>query len=448
MRIFSKLMSVLLGTTLVLSLVACGNTDVKSTSTETSTVTQQTQKEEVKKDPVSLKVLLLYADDARKTIHDKYFVPNIKKELPDYDVEFELGGGGEDYTNKLKTYNASGEMPDIWYATGPNVMQPIVKAGNVEDLLPYITKDGFADKYKNKAVIAPETDGKLYGLLSGSDAYFTPRVFYNKDIFEKYGVAVPKTLDEFMAACKVFNQNGIVPVSLYGKAGWSPQQFLFQELVMSENPQAVTDLASGKAKWSDKIYVDAMNTIQNMVNEGVFQKGLTSMDDGAVLELFTSKKAAMFMNMSWNLPTMAKDPNIDFMIFPQTNTAVDNSQRVMFYGGTYAGYAVSSKSKSIGDAVKLAEWLTVKDATFFNADSKSPTALDTGIKIEGMPDITARSVKQFDEAPNKILVLYASFNSKTSAETGVLFEKLLTGKYSGEDFAKDIEKTWSENFTN
>ena len=37
--------------------------------------------------------------------------------MPNVEVEYDLGGGGQDYANKLKAYNASGDMPDVWFSS-------------------------------------------------------------------------------------------------------------------------------------------------------------------------------------------------------------------------------------------------------------------------------------------------------------------------------------------
>jgi raffinose/stachyose/melibiose transport system substrate-binding protein len=48
--------------------------------------------------------------------------------------------------------------------------------------------------------------GKLYGV----PIWVRPMtIFYKKSIFDKYGIAEPKTFDELEQACKVLKANGI-----------------------------------------------------------------------------------------------------------------------------------------------------------------------------------------------------------------------------------------------
>lgn len=52
-------------------------------------------------------------------------------------------------------------------------------------------------------------------------------VIYNKDLFEKAGVAIPRTWSELLEACKTFKARGIVPVLQTYKEPWTLAQGLF-----------------------------------------------------------------------------------------------------------------------------------------------------------------------------------------------------------------------------
>lgn len=84
--------------------------------------------------------------DGNQTKILEYIKENLAEALPDVEVEFEPGGGGEDMANKLKTYNASGDLPDVWYSTADSAAA-IRSAGNMENLTDYVTEDGFLDNY-------------------------------------------------------------------------------------------------------------------------------------------------------------------------------------------------------------------------------------------------------------------------------------------------------------
>jgi ABC-type sugar transport system, periplasmic component len=171
----------------------------------------------------------------------------------------------------------------------------MLTTGNVLDLTSYITKDGFLDKYSSKP--PAYTDGKYYTLVAGNDNYFTPRIFYHKDIFTKYNLTVPKTLDDLIDTAKILESNGITPMSIYAKDGWAFNTYMFQTMVMAEDPQVMKDLMSGKTDFNNKVVINAINNIQKLAKAGVFQKGALTMEYGALQDLFVQKKDGNVRNV-------------------------------------------------------------------------------------------------------------------------------------------------------
>jgi hypothetical protein len=68
-------------------------------------------------------------------------------------------------------------------------------------------------------------DGKTYS--AGLGVSITSMLFYNKALFQKYGVKVPTTYDELKAAVKVFAAKGIIPIAHGDKAKWPIQSEIF-----------------------------------------------------------------------------------------------------------------------------------------------------------------------------------------------------------------------------
>ena len=116
-----------------------GETDAKDTQGAAETTSGE---------PVKLKAFLMSEDEARVRLYNECYAPNVKNDLPNLDVEFELPGKG--YQEKLRIYNASGELPDVFF--GWNI---ILESDNAVNLTPYIEKDGFIDRYKTKSALVP-----------------------------------------------------------------------------------------------------------------------------------------------------------------------------------------------------------------------------------------------------------------------------------------------------
>lgn len=430
-----KFVTIAITAAMMLSISACG-----SKTTNTASTNNPAQK-------VKLKFLMTSADENRNKIRDNYIKKNLEKEFPNVEIEYELGGGGDDYYNKLKTYNASGNLPDIWFSE-QNLSLVMLNAGNCLDLTSYVKKDGFDQKFKMKEVIAPQKDGKIYCLQPGADQYFTPRLFYHKDIFTKNNIQVPKTFDELLDACKKLKDSGVVPISIVGKGGWSPNLHLLQTMIMAEDPNVAVDLVNNKTDFNNPVVKNAVGRIQKLVQIGAFDKGVTNVDYGPAMEQFNSNKSAMLAMFTWELPNLEKtNKDLDFMLWPAAKDGVDANASIQYWGAPLSGYFVWKDTKNPEVAAKFAMYCTKMEAEFYNTENKAPTSYDTGIKLDGMSELAQKNFNQFNDAKLKIPSLWSAvYNAGTSAEITTADGKLLTGDYSPDNYIKDINPVWKENF--
>ena len=446
-----RLTAIALALTMVVSLTACGGNKESADKVDStnSNVSQdkETEKKEQSNEKVKIKFLSLSSDENRNNIREKYIKVNVEKEMPNVEVEYDLGGGGQDYANKLKTYNASGDLPDVWFSE-QNLSLVVVEAGNALDLYPYVKETGFDKKFKMPEVIAPDKDGKLYCVQPGADQYFTPRLWYHKDIFEQYNIKVPETFDQLIEVCKTLKSKGLVPISIVGKDGWTPNLHMLQTMIMAEDPQVAVDLVNNKTDFSNPVVKNALARIQQLVQIGAFADGVTNIDYGPAVEMYTSGKAAMLAMFSWETTNLeAAAPDTDFIVWPSAKEGNDPNASIQYWGAPLSGYLVSAKTKNPEVAAKFAMFCATQDALYYNIEQKAPTALDTGVEITDMSPLLKKNLDQFNAAQLKVPSLWSAvFNTKMSAEIATLNSKLLTGQYSPDDYIKAINPVWAENF--
>lgn len=433
---FSKLLCLAISAVTIFSLSACASGDKKGNDSSGDANSQK----------VKIKFLSLSADDNRNKIREDFIKKNIEKAMPNVEVEYDLGGGGQDYYNKLKTYNASGDLPDVWFSE-QNLSLVVLNSGNCLDLTDYVKKAGFDQKFTMKEAIAPWKDGKIYCLQPGADQYFTPRLFYHKEIFTANNIQVPKTFDELVAACKALKDKGIVPMSVVGKDGWTPNLHMLQTMMMVEDPNAVVDLVNNKTDFTNPVVKNALGRIQQLVKAGAFDPGVTNVDYGPAVEQFTAGKSAMLAMFTWELPNLEKSvKDLDFMLWPSAKEGVDTSAAIQYWGAPLSGYLVSKNTKNPEVAAKFAMFCAEQDALFYNTVNKAPTAYDTGIKLEGMSELAKKNLDQFNAAKLKVPSLWSAvYDTKMSAEISTADSRLLTGQYSPDDFIKAINPIWKNN---
>jgi len=392
---------------------------------------------------VKLRVVTITTDENRNRIMEEFIKPGLAEALPHIEVEFEPGGGGEDMANKLKTFNASGDMPDVFWSDA-GYFTPLKSTGSIMDLTEAITKDGFIDKYAIPEALK-HIDGKIYSISSGADAYFTPVIFYHKDLFEQAGVQVPATFDELIAVAKKLKDQGIVPAVTPGKDGWGPKLFLLQQMIQIGDPQAMIELVSNRTDFDNPSVRAGAARIERLGKGGGFPAGVANLGYGPAIEMFTAKKAAMYFMFTWELPNLAKDENVDFFPFPPASDKYDPNQYVQFWGSPVNGYAVSAHTKHPEEAVQLAEYLAMSDARFFESTG-APIALNTGNETAEPGPLMKKFIDWYNAIPTKIPSLALnSLDARTSAELSAQGALLLTGQYSAEMFSEQMNRIWKEN---
>ncbi|MFB3978762.1 ABC transporter substrate-binding protein [Microbacterium proteolyticum] len=125
-------------------------------------------------------------------------VEAFQKKYPNVKVNYvNAGTNTEEYTKLQNAIKAGSGAPDVvqieYYA-----FPQFALSDSLLDLAPY----GFGDlagDYSPGTWGSVEFDGKIYGLPQDSGPM---ALFYNKEVFDQFGIAVPTTWDEYVAAAE------------------------------------------------------------------------------------------------------------------------------------------------------------------------------------------------------------------------------------------------------
>jgi len=108
------------------------------------------------------------------------------------------------------------DVIQYWYTS----VGALAQAGALEDITDWVENDADIDSSDFiQSIFGPYTqaDGKTYGLPIDGDTHV---LFYNKEILERNGVAVPTTWDEYTAAAKKITEaekaNGVYGAAILG----------------------------------------------------------------------------------------------------------------------------------------------------------------------------------------------------------------------------------------
>lgn len=277
--------------------------------------------------------------------------PNVKIQVEALD--------DESYKTKFKAYASGSDMPDLVNTWGqPSFLDEVIDAGLLAELNPADYKDyGFIQG----ALDGFSKDGKLYGLARNTDVM---AFYYNKSMFEKYGVKVPETYDDLMAAVNTFKAAGVIPVSMDGSDKWPLSIYinaLYQQYNGSSSSKEIRE-AVKTGDYSNEAWTKSLDQLKKSIDAGIFQTGFETTDYATSMNLFTNGQAAMYYMGSWEI-SMATNENIPEEI--RNNIGVFNMPAVEGGKGTKTdltawnggGHAVTANSKVKAEAIKLLNYM-------------------------------------------------------------------------------------------
>lgn len=255
-------------------------------------------------------------DQVMREISDQYS----KEKGGKWKIEIETTADRPSYLQKLKTLIAGGNMPDIIDIDADPYCQELVDAGKLVDVKKFLQDNDKYDKFYPIALKYQEfTDGSMYTLPL---EYHVEMTWYNKEIFAKYNLTPPTTMDEWLNVCKTLKDNGVTPISVDGVDRWPVQRYLAMLPFRASGNEFIINLRDGKEKMSSEEGKEAAEFVKNIGQ--YFNDGFAATDYATAQSMFLDGKSAMYYIGDWEIGAMqdAYDQGkIDYFYLPTTPDA-------------------------------------------------------------------------------------------------------------------------------
>jgi raffinose/stachyose/melibiose transport system substrate-binding protein len=281
---------------------------------------------------------------------------------------------------------ANAAQPYMANVTPPN-WQTLIDAGLLMDL----TGQPFVDNYDEPTIQDSGTyNDKVYSINLGRVTY--SGIYYNKDLFAEYGVEVPTTWSELVAACETFAAADVPCMTAGGKDGW-PIFVGAYGLIGSVYPDQaalVEGLWTGDIKWNDETSLEMWEKMKVYAQE-MMEGGASGIAGDAAPGRFASGAVAMFSGGSWYAAAIeAAEPDFEwgYMPWPGSDNAEDNKY---LFGKYDQGWAIAANTANEDAALAYLAAFSEPDnyQAFANAVGFIPTqpgaTLDTQIGAEVAP---------------------------------------------------------------
>lgn len=235
---------------------------------------------------------------------------------PDIDVKLDTRPGGGDGDNLVKTRLSTGDMADVFEYNSGSLFQAISPKANLAPVTDEPWVADLDDTFKQVVTAGEDVYGAPWQSITGGG------VFYNVPLYEKLGLEVPATWDEFMANNAKIKASGVAPVEQTFGDTWTSQIFVLADYhnVESANPSFAEDYTNNEAKFATT--PEALAGFEHL--EDVFEAGYLNEDFASAK--FTDGLAAVATGEA------AHYPMITFGIPAISGVAPDHVDDVGFFG--------------------------------------------------------------------------------------------------------------------
>ena len=207
-----------------------------------------------------------------------------------------------------------------------------------------------------------------------------------------------------------------------------------------------------KDTWTNPLFVNALGTLDHLMQIGAFNADFTSIDDTQMIGLYYNKKAAMFIDGNWAVPAIYQQApkdvadNTRLAVFPAVPGGLGAPNGTV----TISGWGWGINQKIAGDKAKLAAALSLM---------KALTSTDVGRARLEMGLMSAQIVDQFDSS--KLDPLSSAFFKMVPTLSGYPhltipfppaiddtlatgLQAMLTGQTTPEQVATSVQTTWDK----
>ncbi|BCJ94004.1 sugar ABC transporter substrate-binding protein [Anaerocolumna cellulosilytica] len=343
----------------------------------------------------------------------------------------------ESYKTKIKAAVAANELPDIFFTWAGGFSQAFVESGKVLSLDDYYT--AYASEITEAALANDMYNGKLYGSVTCTPISV---MWYNKAMFEKQGVKVPVTWEEFTEVCQKFVDGGITPIGTSVKDTWVLAMLHDGLALKSAGPEKVAKALTKQGQsYEDEDFTTAAGCIRELVDMGAFLEGAAGLSNDEASAAFYAEQIPMYFTGSWmggSIVTDAEKPE-NFSVAPIPVVNSTNASITDFMGGGSDTLMVSAATKYPDMAAAAAFEITRGVSKFAYLSGAGIPAWTVNYDTAEVPKLTQEVAALAGDATSYTLWFDTLMNSDDAGEYLSLLQALYTGDVTAEEFTKEMD---------
>lgn len=359
--------------------------------------------------------------------------------------EVDISWSGREVLNRLRPRLLTGDAPDLVHASVSEMSGALL--ANDELLLPLNDllegegpegQESFLDILSEDALRLFEQDGNLYFVPMMT---ITSGLFYNKTIFDQYGLSVPQTWDELMDVAATLKENGVAPF-VQDNIGIYNAYWYYWSAVRGMGPGGLYNAANDctGATWDEPGYLEAARRIEQIsaAGEDYFQNGYRGSTWPAAQTGWGQGNGAMILVGSWIVDEITPLATADWApgYFPFPVIEEGSPATMEAYAN---GFAIPEGAANSDIAKEFMRFVLKEEYQHMVAQESRNIPARTGVAFpEGLAD-----VQPYLEQASGFHTVYDDTQAKNPEWFSTIYTPLSTslvlGDLSAEDFISEIK---------
>jgi raffinose/stachyose/melibiose transport system substrate-binding protein len=228
------------------------------------------------------------------------------KQNPNIKIDIETRPQGGEGDNLVKTRLATQEMADVFQYNSGSLFQAL----KPESQLTPLQDEAWVKNLDPAFAPAVTANKKVYGAPMGTS--LGGGIMYNKKVYDKLKLEIPKTWDEFMANNAKIKQAGITPVLGSYQDTWTSQLFVLGDFhnVAAADPQWADKYTKNQVKYAQEPAIEGFKKTEEVQKAGYMNKDFDSIKFEKALSLLAQGKGAHYPILTSTLPNIeTSDPD-------------------------------------------------------------------------------------------------------------------------------------------
>jgi raffinose/stachyose/melibiose transport system substrate-binding protein len=259
-----------------------------------------------------------------------------------------------DYNATLQSQFETGTAPDLMYLRSFATGRSLWEAGFLADLSDLAGLENFTEA--SQSPWATE-DGVVYGVPFIAVSH---GIYYNKDLFNELGIAIPTTWEELLQAAQTLKDNGYDGFANASGDPWTIAEIVFMNLAPNFIGGREGRLAylSGERCFNDENAVAAFQGVADVAP--YFPEDQSALVYYDSQQIFLQGEAGMWMGGSWDIPVFeSEEPDFEWGVFAVPAPAGAETQYLTFH--LDAGMGMNANTEHPEEARLFLEWMTTPE---------------------------------------------------------------------------------------